>query len=355
MRPSAKEIIPGIVVLGLMLITVFCLANPRTLTGNPNGDVPFVFPDQLGPYQGEDLFFCMNDQCARPYRRTELVEFAANQEANPNLKHELEKKRQEFEVRVKEGKAALKSTIPPPENIPLENCPDCGAPLFTVSLGEIINLPPNTPIFHKIYTRPGHPDIAINLVFSGMERRSIHRPQVCLVSQGNRIFNEFVFRADNGMRKDFPLELLEARFERRDASGQTTANGSFVYAYWLFNPERETVSQYSRFFHMILDNCFRSYRPRWGYASISFPSDPRRPEDWKNEINDFLPHFYPLILDIRKKLDEDRNKETILSTSDTANQYEGNTEFLGGRKNKPNGLDRQMEPSDSSENESAIP
>ncbi len=355
MRPSAKETIPGIVVLGLLTITVFCLANPRSLTGNPTGEVPFAFPDQLGPYQGEDIYFCLNDQCARPFRRTELEELAEKQEVDSNLKQEVAKKKQEFETRLKEGKTALKTNVHPPENIPLENCPDCGAPLFSVSLGEIINLPPLTPIFHKIYTRPGHPDISVNLVFSGMERRSIHRPQVCLVSQGNRIFNEIVFRADNGIQKDFPLELLEAHFGRRDSNGQMTSNNSFVYAYWLFNPERETTSQYSRFFHMILDNCFRNYRPRWGYASISLPSNLGQPEEWKNEINEFLPHFYPLIVDIRKKLDEQRNITTTLSTSDQANQYKGNSDSLGGRQVKPDNSRKQTAPSSPLKNSPAAP
>ena len=76
MRISPRQILPGVIILGFIAGTMAFLAAPRTLTGNPTGPVPFVFPDQLGPYTGEDVIFCTGEQCARSYLRAELEQIA---------------------------------------------------------------------------------------------------------------------------------------------------------------------------------------------------------------------------------------------------------------------------------------
>lgn len=289
MRFAAKEAAPGLVSLALVAAVAAALSGGRTIYGDPNGEVPLVMPERLGPWTGETLEFCQNDQCALSFPASELA--ATNSAA----------------------------------------CPVCGGALSPVSLGENKLLPPDTPIFRKIYRRTGHPDITATVVFSGMERRSIHRPQVCLVSQGNKILDEYtgLFRDEiaNGVEEPHrsPLRVLQIAFQVKDpATGKTVSQSPSVYAYWLFNPERETVHHLARFAWMLWDNCFRAYRPRWGYASISIMRDPAAPDAWREELDDFLPLFRPVIADVREKLEARRKVAfRVEGTSAGANEYRG--------------------------------
>lgn len=276
MRATTRKILPGAIVLALLLATLAFLARPRTITGNPTGPVPFEFPSELGPFRGENVFFCQNEQCAASFPETSLTNAV---------------------------------------------CPACAGDLSIVSLGENAYLPTKTPVFRKLYHREGHADVTATLVFSGLERRSIHRPQVCLVAQGYRITDEYVYQARTGVERTMPIRILEISRPVRNEEGKQIGIVSGVYCYWLFNPEHETTRHLERFLHMLVDNGFRDYRPRWGYASLMILRDPGKPDEWKSLLNSFMPHFYPLVTKVRNDLDAQRNMTTILSgTSAEANR-----------------------------------
>ena len=143
-----KSALPGLAAAALFAGAALLLSGPRTVWGNPTGEVPLELPDELGPWRAERVYYCTSNQCARSWLQSQLPEEPAA-------------------------------------------CPECGAALAGISLGEINLLPDATPIFRRVYRRAGHPDIMATVVFSGIERRSIHRPQVCLVGQGNRILDEY--------------------------------------------------------------------------------------------------------------------------------------------------------------------
>lgn len=289
MRFSAKEAAPCLTAAALLVATALCLSGGRTIYGDPNGEVPLEMPDSLGPWTGESVLFCQNDQCARSFPE---------------------------------------STLPAGGT---ERCPVCDGALSTVSLGENNLLPSDTPIFRKIYHRPGFPDIQATVVFSGMERRSIHRPQRCLVGQGNKILDErtewFKCASKNGRGRggNVPLRVLQLAFQVKDpTTGKTVAQVPNVYGYWLFNPEYETVHHLARFWRMLLDNCFRSYRPRWGYASLSIEQKAESPDEWRSAVEDFLPRFRPVIDDVRATLRARHDVSMhIDGTSASANNYSG--------------------------------
>lgn len=291
MRISAKEAAPGLTAAALVGLAALVLSGGRVIYGDPNGDVPLVLPERLGPWVGEAVYFCQNDQCARSFPESSLPEGGAGSIA----------------------------------------CPVCGGVLSTVSLGENNLLPAQTPIFRKVYSRSGHGSITATVVFSGMERRSIHRPQVCLVSQGNKIMDERteMFGADgeNGGESGggHPLRILRLAFQVKDPStGKTVSQTPCVYGYWLFNPEFETVHHLSRFARMLWDNCVRAYRPRWGYASLSAEVDPANPEVWRDDFDDFIGRFYPVITGIRRELASRHDVAMHLSGSSAqANRYRG--------------------------------
>ena len=304
MRISAKEAAPGLTATALVVATALALSGGRTIYGDPNGEVPLVMPEKLGPWHGETVLFCQNDQCARSFPVSSLGETNAPP-------HDV-------------GQASFDAV----DGIA---CPNCGGPLSTVSLGENNLLPAATPIFRKIYHRAGHGDILATVVFSGMERRSIHRPQRCLVSQGNKLLDERTEWFGEGGGESgagdgkSPLRVLSLAFPVKDpVSGKEVARVPSVYGYWLFNPEFETVHHLSRFARMLTDNCFRSYRPRWGYASLSADVDPARPDAWREDFEDFLPRFRPVIAGVRKELaGRHATAMRLTGTSASANKYEG--------------------------------
>lgn len=308
MRAQAAKAIPGLIALALVVATAVYLGRPRTIYGNPTGEIPLEMPAELDGYRAERILFCSNEQCARGYRESQLATTTnsapTNLDANPS--------------------ASLDAS-PPRLATPAATCPACESPLAAISIGEAKLLPDNTPIFRREYVREGHPAVQATIVFSGIERRSIHRPQVCLVSQGNRITNEHPYDVDLGDGRKLRIRVLDIQQIYGGEDGEKVIVPA-TYAYWLFNPERETDSHLKRFLYMAIDNSIRNYRPRWGYVSISFERTSLDPEAWKRQLDEFVPLIYPVLTDLRKKLDAQRNITTVIHrTSSEINVYEGET------------------------------
>lgn len=297
MRAQAAKAIPGLIALALVVATGVYLGRPRTIYGNPTGEIPLEMPAELGGYQAERILFCSNDQCSRAYRESQL---AATTNAAP--------------ASLDASPSASLDASPPQLAIPAATCPSCGSPLSAISIGEAKLLPDNTPIFRREYIREGQPAVQATIVFSGIERRSIHRPQVCLVSQGNRITNEHPYDVDLGDGRTLRIRVLDIQQVYGGENGEKVIVPA-TYAYWLFNPERETDSHLKRFLYMAIDNSLRNYRPRWGYVSISFERTSLDPEAWKRQLDEFVPLIYPVLTDVREKLDAQRNITTVIHHS----------------------------------------
>ncbi len=261
-RLERARFLPHLSVLLLILAAYAVLSLPRTLRGRPDGPIPWAMPERLGPYQGEGLLFCQDKQCARVARTRQVGE---------------------------QGEDGLPS------------CPSCGSMMADISIGERLSLPRDTPIFRKVYSAPDRPDIQATLVFSGTERMSIHRPQVCLVSQGSRLVNEYPMQVRAGPDRTIQTRVIEIVQEYTNAYNERVSEAA-VFAYWYFSPERETSSHFTRLMWTAVDNALRNYRPRWGYVSITFPANLAQPERYQEILNDFVPRLYPLLEELRMDL-----------------------------------------------------
>ena len=285
MRNKIQKTLAGAAALALILATLALVSGKRTIYGNPLCDIPLNMPDTLGAYHGEELWFCQNDQCGRSFKKSDLETALANAAAEA--------------AATNTTTAATAAAFPPP-------CISCNGELSLISIGEMRLLPDNTPIFRKEYSLDGKNPLVATVVFSGIERRSIHRPQICLVSQGNRITNERPMEFDIGRGQKITLRILEISQEYGNPNGgKIVSNG--IYAYWLFNPEYETDSHTDRFLRMSVDNAMRNYRPRWGYAAISIMRNPSAPDAWKTQLAEFIRLFYPIITQVREDMDAQRN------------------------------------------------
>ncbi len=261
-RLEKTRYLPHLILLALVAVTFVLVARPRELRGNPEGPIPLTLPASIGIYQGEDLYFCQNDQCAAAFSESELK---SDENGDPQLV-----------------------------------CTFCESELAMISIGENKMLPENTPIFRKIYTAPKLPPIQCTIVFSGGERMSIHRPQVCLISQGNRIVDEYNYEVKISPNERMPLRVIDMVQEYTNAYGERVAENA-IYAYWFFNPERETPSHFSRLIRMAYDNAFRGYRPRWAYVSIAMFTDAENPDSYREILDDFVPLLYPVTEKLRRE------------------------------------------------------
>ncbi len=312
MQTRVKEALPGVACVLLLAAGLAFFSRPRVLSGDPTGAVPLELPDDLGAWHGENMLFCTSDQCGRSFLEKDLRAGVSRDELASTV---------DFYLRRKKGADFSATTLPADTPVTADACPFCGSPLSTISIAERMILPKNTPIFRRRYSQPGHSDLTATVVFSGMDRESIHRPQVCLVSQGNRLMDEYTRQVPLGSGETVSVRVIEVA--RPDAV-RSASDAGFVYAYWLFNPERETASHFSRFARMFFDNIMRSYRPRWGYASVAIPVDPRRPAAWKDELEAFLSVFRPLVSKCRADMDARRDRTIVIrDISSRVDKYEG--------------------------------
>ena len=255
-----KNYLPHLIILVGILVTIAVVSRPRAFRGNPEAPITFTLPERLGPYTGQALWFCTDDQCAQSFTASEL-----------------------------------------PEAIEGSPCPRCESPLSVKSIGEIRKLPPGTPILRHLYTSSGTPSLQCAFVFSGTERDSIHRPQICLVSQGNKLINEYTYNVKIADTQYLPITILETVREDKGIDG-TKHMTRGIYAYWYFNPHRQVESHWKRLYYLTLDNIIHNYRPRWAYVSVAFVPDPRAPENYHTVIDDFIPLLIPIVSDFQHQL-----------------------------------------------------
>ena len=134
-------------------------------------------------------------------------------------------------------------------------------------------LPADTEIVKMEYRTanygPGTQDRAeVTLVLAGAERRSIHRPEVCLTGQGWTLLNS----------RTLPVEIAPGRVLKvRDLMVERTlpagpeGPGRVVrahYVYWFVGTDVTTPSHVERIWLTTWDSVTRNLNHRWAYASV---------------------------------------------------------------------------------------
>ncbi|MCH2063631.1 MAG: EpsI family protein [Roseibacillus sp.] len=113
--------------------------------------------------------------------------------------------------------------------------------------------------------------ISVSLILSGMDRRSLHRPEVCLRAQGWRIAGkETVTLSVAGE----DLKVMDFTLLRKvNEKDGTIRNVRAHYVYWWIGAKRSTPSDFERILYTVLDNMFRNVNNRWGYPSVLVYAD----------------------------------------------------------------------------------
>jgi hypothetical protein len=170
-----------------------------------------------------------------------------------------------------------------------------------VSESERVILPKDTEFAKKLYTDAGGSAINCQVVLAGAEKRSIHRPEVCLPAQGWTIKSGEVIpvKLSDGRTLDV-MKLLIVRpislpnGERREMKS--------IFCYWFVGKGTTTPHHIVRILKTSLDLLFHNVNHRWAYVIVStvvledFSSRGQNEEQTMESLKGFISVLGPEIL-----------------------------------------------------------
>lgn len=240
---------PYLFIIGALIITILLLAFTVKVNVSNEAGVTTTLPDTVGIWKGDELRFCLNQECQKDFLLSELKD--------------------------------------------RDVCPACGGKLGSMTLIEKQILPDDTLIVKKKYTNPNGRSLFASLVMSGVEQGSIHRPQLCLTGQGRDIVSDEVLDVDLPGRD--PLGVMVLNLDQTIRGGDTPLKSYQYYAYWFVGKDRETPHHLVRMFWMAYDRIVRNVAHRWAYLSVAGVRDVDGANLYLKEIDGFVRDFYPQI------------------------------------------------------------
>jgi hypothetical protein len=149
-----------------------------------------------------------------------------------------------------------------------------------ITESEHLILPRDTEFAKKRYDGFDLPEITTEIVLSGAQRQSIHRPQVCLVGQGWAIQQE----------ETIPITLADGRVQKvRKLTLVRTQDGAQImgyFIYWFIGKDKTTDDHIERIFLTSWDRIVHRVNHRWAYVIVSSSLNPgmKNTEQEKNQL-----------------------------------------------------------------------
>ncbi|MCX6857518.1 MAG: exosortase/archaeosortase family protein [Verrucomicrobia bacterium] len=134
-------------------------------------------------------------------------------------------------------------------------------------------LPPDTQLAKMRYrSAGGNPETCdmanVTIVLAGAERRSIHRPEVCLDGQGWTLLESAIVPVE--ITPGHILQVKDLHISREVVRADNTKSTlSAHYLYWFVGTDVTTPSNWTRTWLSTWDNITRSVNHRWAYPSIT--------------------------------------------------------------------------------------
>jgi hypothetical protein len=150
-----------------------------------------------------------------------------------------------------------------------------------VTAAELYILPKDTTFVRKTYGDIGsarQDRILCSVILSGAERRSIHRPERCLPSQGWRIDSSHTETVPLTSGRDLKVTALLLEKHVNLANGAPFTLRSY-YLYWFVGKDITTPSQTTRILMTYWDMLVHRVNQRWAYVIVS--KDISR--DWRTD------------------------------------------------------------------------
>lgn len=139
-----------------------------------------------------------------------------------------------------------------------------------VSEGERALLPPDTAFAKKLYRDWDNNQVNCQIVLAGAEKRSIHRPEVCLPGQGWNIKGGEVvpITLHDGKKLDVMKLTLSRMVEIRPGVSREL---SMYFLYWFVGHNSTTPYHWMRIAKSNLDMLLHNVNHRWAYVIVSAP------------------------------------------------------------------------------------
>ena len=137
-----------------------------------------------------------------------------------------------------------------------------------VSLAERTLLPGDTEFAKKIYSTLQGEYVSCQVVLSGGEKRSIHRPETCLPGQGWTISDahKVPVRLSTGQTQTVMKLTLTRVFEVAEGDRRTMTN---IFYYWFVGKDKTTAEHSERVLLTVWDRVFHNVNHRWAYVIVS--------------------------------------------------------------------------------------
>jgi exosortase len=156
-------------------------------------------------------------------------------------------------------------------------------------------LPPDTGYSRRtyIYLPDSSKQVFVSIVLSGIDRTSIHRPELCLVGQGWTINGTFehAFRFP-GRAKQFDATVL--RIDREIVTPRGTTKIPQLFAYYFVDSDSTVASHWQRIAKDSWDRVVHGRSDRWAYIVVQTGSSDGEDaafERIQNILNGTLPVF----------------------------------------------------------------
>lgn len=139
-----------------------------------------------------------------------------------------------------------------------------------ISEAEKVILPGDTQFAKKLYKNFGGDQINCQIVLAGGEKRSIHRPEICLPAQGwNKKNSETIPIVLSDGRLLNVTKLTISRSVEVQPGVQKELTSLFMY--WFIGKTTTTPYHWYRILHTDLDRVMHNINHRWAYVVVSAP------------------------------------------------------------------------------------
>jgi hypothetical protein len=139
-----------------------------------------------------------------------------------------------------------------------------------VSESEKVILPADTEFAKKIYSDGMGNDIHCQIVLAGAEKRSIHRPEVCLPAQGWTIKSGEVVPVK--LADGRTIEVMKLTVVRPvTLNNGTQRDLTSVFCYWFIGKHATTPHHFVRVLKTNLDMLLHNTNHRWAYVIVNAP------------------------------------------------------------------------------------
>jgi EpsI family protein len=188
-----------------------------------------------------------------------------------------------------EGDLISTNTIPLPAAV-LDFTSEAGG----IAPSEISFLPEDTTFARRYYKNPQGEEVMLSVVLMGTNRRSIHRPQVCLTGQGWTIERSELLEIEMSRPSPYKLPVMRLTASRpfRLPSGGTQVMKA-VYVYWFVADGQLSARHGQRQWWMARDLLTEGLLQRWAYVSCLAIGRPGTEEAMFNRIETFLKDSVP--------------------------------------------------------------